>query len=158
MICAETPLFLHISDRWPNKPNPVTSVAACTSNLSINFEANALSVAIQFTAVLIMSFVAKSRLIAVEIMPVPSGLFNTRASPTWAPEFLINLFSATSPVTTNPYFGSLSSMEWPPKIGMPASFALSVPPRRISVKISFGKSLMGNPTIFRANRGVAPMA
>ena len=101
---------------------------------------------------------ANSRLIAVEIMPVPSGFVNTRASPVWAPAFLINLFSFTSPVTTNPYFGSLSSIEWPPTIGIPASFAFSVPPRRISVRTSFGNSFIGNPTIFKANRGVAPMA
>ena len=91
-------------------------------------------------------------------MPVPNGFVRTNASPTLAPIFFHMAFSSISPVTTRPYLGSLSSTECPPTIGIPASFALSAPPCNISVSTLLGKSLIGNPTMFKAKEGVPPIA
>ena len=56
-----------------------------------------------------------------------------------------------------PYFGSSSSMVWPPTIIAPASLALSMPPLKISPNtersIRFGKQ-----TIFNAVTGSPPIA
>ena len=47
---------------------------------------------------------------AVDTIPVPIGLVRIRASPGLAPELEIILPGSIFPVTTNPNFGSLSSM------------------------------------------------
>ena len=91
-------------------------------------------------------------------MPVPNGFVNNSKSPSLAFEFLIRSFFLTSPVTTNPYFISESSTEWPPTIGIPALLAIEAPPFKISANISFDNSLVGNPTIFKAKSGFAPIA
>ena len=91
-------------------------------------------------------------------MPVPNGFVRTNTSPSFASEFLINLVFFTSPLTTKPYLGSLSSIEWPPTMGMPASWVLSYPPLRIADNISFDNLFIGKPIIFNANKGFAPIA
>ena len=57
-----------------------------------------------------------------------------------------------------PYFGSGSSMEWPPSTGAPASAAASAPPRSTSPSSSMESVLTGQPTRLRAKSGLAPMA
>ena len=57
-----------------------------------------------------------------------------------------------------PYFGSGSSMLWPPRIGAPASRAVSAPPRSTSPSISIGSVPTGQPTRFSAKSGRPPIA
>ena len=51
-------------------------------------------------------------------------------------EFFQTNFGSHKPFTDNPNFGSLSSIECPPKIGTPASSALSEAPINSYLKIS----------------------
>ena len=92
------------------------------------------------------------------IIPVPRGFVNNNTSPGLAPLFCIRSSFKTSPVTTNPYLGSLSSILCPPTIEIPASLALSAPPCKICETISLGKSFTGKPSIFNANNGLPPIA
>ena len=88
---------------------------------------------------------------------MPIGLVKIISSFTFELEFVISSPGLIIPVTLNPYLGSLSFIVWPPEITMPASLALSLPPRNISTRISSERSF-GNPTIFNALIGVAPIA
>ena len=62
------------------------------------------------------------------------------------------------PVTAMPYFGSGSSTEWPPRMGMPASSALLCPPSRMRASVSRGSAWVGKATRLSAKSGRAPMA
>ena len=106
-------------------------MAACAPNSFINLEACLFKVDIHFTASASIVFEAKSFLIAVDTIPEPRGLVKIKRSFGFAPEFFINEDSSISPVTTKPYLGSLSSIECPPRIGIPASSALFAPPSKI---------------------------
>ena len=66
-------------------------------------------------------------------------------------------FGCTNPNTDSPYFGSSSSMEWPPTTNAPASRTLSAPPRSTSPTTSVPKQL-GNARMFRHATGRPPMA
>ena len=137
LILADTLLFLHISIRCPTSPNPVTSVTALGLNFWRVSDAFLFNIIIDLTADSITVSLAFSFFIAVEITPVPIGFVSIKLSLGLAPVFVHKDFSETSPVTTSPYLGSLSSIEWPPTIGIPASIALSAPPCMISDKIVF---------------------
>ena len=63
----------------------------------------------------------------------------------------------TVPNTDRPYFGSSSSMEWPPTTNAPASRTLSAPPRSTLATTSVPR-LHGNARMLSAVRGFAPMA
>ena len=69
------------------------------------------SIAIDFTANSIVELLAISFFIAVAITPVPIGFVRIKLSPGFAPVLTQIFFSETSPVTTRPYLGSLSSIE-----------------------------------------------
>ena len=58
-----------------------------------------------------LSIEANPFFVAVAIIPVPNGLVKIIESLTFASEFRHILCSSTSPVTTRPYLGSLSSTE-----------------------------------------------
>src|SRR5207249_11533428 len=60
--------------RSPSRPNPVTSVAACTPTPSMARAAPAFSVVIAVTAGATSASLSRSRLSAVVSTPVPSGL------------------------------------------------------------------------------------
>ena len=65
----------------------------------------------------------RPRLSAVDTAPAPSGLVSTSASPARPPALVSTSSGCTIPVTARPYFGSASSIEWPPTIATPASAA-----------------------------------
>ncbi len=79
---------------------------------------------------------ASPRLIAVATVPAPSGLVSTSASPGAPPALVSTASGWTVPVTASPYFGSGSSIEWPPTTLAPAAATASAPPRRISASVS----------------------
>ena len=56
----------------------------------------------------------------------------------------------TTPVTAMPYFGSGSSIEWPPTIATPAAPATSAPPRRISARVAAPRRSSEKATRFSA--------
>ena len=157
-ISAETLLALHISIRWPTSPKPVTSVTAFGLNFLAISAAVLFNVFIESTACEIIFVEAFFFFIAVDIIPVPIGLVSIILSPGLAPAFVQISLPIASPVTTNPYLGSLSSTECPPTIGIPASAALSAPPCIISDKMSFDNFCIGKPTMLRANKGLPPIA
>src|SRR5207253_1332248 len=82
-ISAATPLAASMLCKWPSRPKPVTSVAACTPPpvARIARAAPAFNVAIDCTAAPISAAVARSRFKAVVSTPVPIGLVSTSASP-----------------------------------------------------------------------------
>ena len=114
-----------ISSRCPISPKPVTSVQACTLYLTMMSLAALLSVVITLRTYFSPSSEAIPAFAAVVIMPEPSGLVNMSSSPGFAPLLVIILSGWTNPVTAMPYFGSSSSMEWPPVISAPASYTFS---------------------------------
>ncbi len=72
---------------------------------------------------------------------------------------LVNTRSGwTKPTTAIPYFGSGSSIEWPPATSTPACAAVAAPPRRISCKRVSGSVREGKPTMFSARAGSPPIA
>ena len=101
---------------------------------------------------------SSSRFAAVVMMPRPSGLLRTRKSPGWAPALAITCSGWTLPTTARPKIGSSDWIVWPPTIAMPASFALSPAPRRISTSTSGGNAPLGKPTMLRAASGVPAIA
>lgn len=109
-------------------------------------------------ALSIVSGLTRSRLIPVVMIPSPKGLVRIRTSPTRAAALEITSSGRASPITTRPYLGSGSSIEWPPAMEMPASRALSAPPFRISARMSRGSFRMGKPIRLRATRGLTPLA
>ena len=64
--------------------------------------------------------------------PAPSGLVSTSASPGRPPALVSTAAGWTTPVTASPYFGSGSSIEWPPTTPRPRPPPRRAPPRRIS--------------------------
>ena len=91
--------------------------------------------------------------------PLGSGIATTAIKQGIAsPELVRIRRGCTTPVTAMPYFGSGSSTEWPPRMGMPASSALLCPPSRMRASVSTGSAWVGKATRFRAKSGRAPMA
>ena len=88
-----------------------------------------MSAAIVSTAWAKTSPVALWRLLRT---PTPSGLVSEIGSPACAASLRIRLARSARPVTAMPYFGSGSSMLWPPATGQPASRPTSSPPRSTS--------------------------
>src|SRR5215217_720991 len=62
------------------------------------------------------------------------------------------------PSATIPYFGSGSVIECPPATATPAFVATSIPPCSTWPSISSGRSSLGQFTMFRARKGVPPIA
>ena len=147
-----------ISCRWPSSPNPVTSVAAETPTSVIACAAPRFSVAMMRMASWIVAADVRSCLIPVVMTPIPRGFVSTSRSPGLAAAFVTMRLGWTNPVTASPYFGSGSSMVWPPMMTTPASLHLSPPPRRISPRTSRGSFARGNPAKLSANFGVPPIA
>jgi hypothetical protein len=108
---APAPLARNMDRKWPSRPNPVMSVAACAPTASIAREAPSLSVVMLATAARTASSEAAAFLMAVEMTPVPIGFVRTSTSPTRAVELRTILSGRTSPITAMPYFGSASSTE-----------------------------------------------
>ncbi len=153
-----SPLPSSISERCPSSPKPVTSVAASTPASAMASAAARFSVVITSTAEATCASVARSRLMAVVVIPRPSGLVSTSVAPASTVELRISRSSSTKPVTAIPYFGSGSSIVWPPRMATPAAEATSAPPRRTSESNSRGRRSTGHPTRFSAIEGVAPIA
>ncbi len=101
---------------------------------------------------------ARPCLMAVEIMPSPSGFVRISVAPAGTRELRAIRSGCTRPSATIPYFGSGSVIEWPPTTGMPAAAATSRPPRRTSPSISSGRSSTGHATMFSAKIGRPPIA
>ena len=100
---------------------------------------------------------ACSTLPAVVTIPTPNGFVNTNTSPLFGVLFLKILSGCIVPVTLNPYFISLSDIEWPPVKIPPASWTLDNPPDSISPNILIS-SFSGKHTIFKAVLTVPPIA
>mmetsp|Transcript_53732 Transcript_53732/g.138415 ORF Transcript_53732/g.138415 Transcript_53732/m.138415 type:complete len:289 (-) Transcript_53732:260-1126(-) len=149
-----------ISRRWPRKPKPVTSVTPLTASPSCwaHSAAALFSVDMDVSIAFCASGEAAPRFSAVLKMPVPSGFVSTNTSPSRIALFFLIFFGWTMPMTARPYFGSVSSTEWPPRIWIPASWHLLWPPRRISSRTDIGSRCEGKPTMFSAKSGVAPIA
>ncbi len=97
-----TPLALAISVACPTRPNPVTSVHAWTTPGPVDARdaaAERLRARIEATAASATSEAARPRLIAVETIPVPTGLVNTTRPPGSAPAFAHTWSGWTVPVT-----------------------------------------------------------
>ena len=107
-ISSCTSLPVAISDAWPRKEKPVTSVQAWTRYCTITSRADLLSVVIRRIASALPSSDRRSAFSAVVRMPMPSGFCKNSASPGFAPEFVRTLSGWTKPVTASPYFGSSS--------------------------------------------------
>src|SRR5918995_780982 len=148
------------SRAWPRRPKPVTSVAAWTASPSSRAasRAPAFSAVMIHTASATSSGVPPSRLTAVEITPRPIGFVSTRLSPGCAPAFVSTRPGCTVPTTASPYFGSASSMEWPPATSAPAARTTSAPPSRTRASSSNGRPSRGHATRFSARTGAPPMA
>ena len=78
-------------------------------------------------------------------------------SPAIAPPLRTILLGSTVPNTHRPYFGSSSSIVWPPATNAPAACAVSAPPRKISPATSAPSSL-SSASRFKATWGRAPIA
>ena len=154
-ITAPTPEARQSLNRWPSRPNPVTSVAARTPAATAAWAASRLSSTICATACGKTSPVRLWRLFRT---PTPIGLVSVSGSPGWAASLRISFAGSATPVTAMPYLGSGSSMEWPPVTGHRASAATSRPPRSTSVSISMGSFSRGQPTRLMAVIGVPPIA
>jgi hypothetical protein len=97
-------------------------------------------------------------LIAVAIVPAPSGFVSHSTSPSRPPALVSTSSGCTVPVTARPYLGSGSSIEWPPTIDAPAAATASPPPRRISRSTSGPSVSSGYATRLSALTGVPPIA
>src|SRR5206468_2089678 len=137
--------------RCPSRPNPVTSVSACTDFQFRAYTSPAarLSSFICAVAASTSPGSAVPFLIAEMAIPVPSALPSSSTSPGFAPAFVSTRFGSTRPVTANPYFGSRSSTLCPPTMAQSASRAAWAPPARISPSSSNGCE-RGHPTTFSA--------
>ena len=116
-------------------------------------DAFAFSVVMTSTAAFTWESVAFSRLMAVVMIPKPSGLVRNRAAPAGAVEFRTIRSTGTNPMATMPYLGSGSVMEWPPTMATPASPAMSCPPCITRASSSSGRSSTGQLVRFRAMTG-----
>ena len=101
---------------------------------------------------------ASPRLRAVTIAPPPSGLVSTSASPARPPALVTIRKGWTAPVTASPYFGSGSSIEWPPTTSAPARRTTSSPPRSTAASGSGPSVSSGQATRFSAVSGRPPIA
>ncbi len=155
---AATPLWRAISWRWPRSPNPVMSVQASTPTRRMTRAAVALRVVMDAMAAATTTSSAASSLMAVAMMPVPSGLVRTSRSPGRAVEFRMTAAGSTWPTAQSPYLGSGSSMEWPPMMTMPACRAMALPPSRIRSRMPWPSSFRGKATRLSAVSGRPPMA
>ena len=147
-----------ISQAWPSRPKPVTSVQALTPASIISSEAVLLRVAIHRTVLSITSLPAVPPFAAVFIMPVPSGLVRMSLSPALAPLLRTTLAGWMVPVTESPYFSSWSSTLCPPTRTTPASRILSSPPAKICFKTEISIVFTGKQTMFIAVSGLPPIA
>ena len=91
-----------ISVAWPTRPNPVTSVHACTwpaGSARIASAAARLSAVIDRTAAWTAASGARPALMAVPTMPVPMAFVRNSTSPGFAPAFESTRAGSISPVT-----------------------------------------------------------
>ena len=95
---------------------------------------------------------------AVVSTPLPMAFVSMRRSPSFAEELESTLSGLTNPVTASPYFGSGSSMVWPPQSMAPASSTLSAPPASIAFTASWGSFFDGKQNRLSASLGVPPIA
>ena len=95
---------------------------------------------------------------AVAMIPVPSCLVRTRASPARAPVFVSTRAGSISPVTAYPNLISRSLTVWPPSNTTPASRSLSKPPRKMAAITSGPGPSFGSAAIASAVRGSPPIA
>ena len=107
-ILSCTSLPAAISDAWPRKEKPVTSVQAWTRKGTMASRADLLSVVMSRWASCLPSSDRSSAFCAVVRMPMPRGLVRNSTSPGFAPEFVRILSGWMKPVTARPYFGSSS--------------------------------------------------
>ncbi len=110
------------------------------------------------TAASVTASGASSALMAVVMIPMPSGLVRIRSWPGRSPALVSMRAGSTTPVTAMPYLGSGSSMVWPPTTAKPASEAISRPPARTSPSRAEPRASLFQPTRLRAKIGVPPMA
>ena len=157
MIAEILPLSV-ISIKWPNKPNPVTSVIEETEGNSANFSPMKFNWHILSVRISEKWALSKPRFIAVDNIPVPIGLVINIISPACAVLFFFILFLETIPFTANPNIGSLFSIEWPPAREIPARRQVSVAPFNTSVAIAIGNFELGQPRILNAKIGFPPIA
>ena len=101
---------------------------------------------------------ASPPLMAVERMPVPSGLVSRSTSPGRAPLFNSTRSGCTRPVTDRPYLSSSSSMECPPTSSAPASRILASPPSTTWRNTLSAMVFTGQARMFMHNSGRPPMA
>lgn len=147
-----------ISQPWPRRPKPVTSVHAWTRSPSQASAAARFSVTIEATMRSTAPGLARPPLIAVLTIPVPSGLVSTSRSPGLAPWFVQTRSGWTRPVTARPYFSSGSSTVWPPARTQGASRSVSRPPWSTSWRTPMSIAFEGKQAMFIAAIGVPPMA
>ncbi|SIH76187.1 Uncharacterised protein [Mycobacteroides abscessus subsp. abscessus] len=133
----------------------MTSVAARTPAATASRDADALSSVIVAIASGKTSPVCLCRLLSI---PTPIGFVSVIGSPASAASLRMIASGWATPVTAMPYFGSGSSIEWPPATGQFASAATSRPPRSTSVSSSNGRTSRGHPTRLIAVTGVPPIA
>lgn len=133
----------------------MTSVAQTAPAARAAAEASAFSVVIVSIAAPKRSPVRLCRLFS---RPTPIGLVKVIGSPGRPASLRKSLSGAAVPVTAIPYFGSGSSIEWPPITGQPTEAAMSNPPWRTRVISSSGSFSRGQPTRLIATTGVPPMA
>src|SRR5579864_2671153 len=101
-ISAATPLARHMAARCPSKPNPVISTAALRSPRSASSAPTLLSLLITATTFRCSERLARSRLMAVVMIPVPRGFVRTRTSPARALALVSMWRGDTRPVTASP--------------------------------------------------------
>ncbi len=144
--------------RCPSSPKPVTSVQPVAPAVIAARAAAALLAVIDATAAATRSSGAAPTLIAVVVIPMPSGLVSTSASPSRRPELRRIRSGCASPTTASPYLGSGSSTLCPPTTANPPSAAISAPPASTSASRDIGRSDDGHATRFSANSGRPPIA
>ena len=162
-----SPEFPRHSSKCPINPNPVISVHAFT--IFPFFFSNSLNASAWYLFKLFIDSIAslthlsffsftKSLFTPVIIVPTPIDFVITITSSVSIVAFFHTKSGSQSPFTDKPNFGSLSSIEWPPNIGTPASSALSAAPMRICLRISIDSLWMGKATIVSALIGSPPIA
>ena len=144
--------------RWPSRPKPVMSVAACAPAAFIASAPCRFSVVIEAMAAASTLSGAALRLTAVVSTPVPIGLVSTSASPGRAPAFDTMRRGSIVPVTNRPNFGSSSTIEWPPEMAMPASAQIAAAPSSTRRSGAVPSRSTGQATKESALSGVAPIA
>lgn len=149
-----------MSARCPISPKPVTSVQAWTLCLMSFGRCRGTSFSCVMTEIkfFISSSPSMSAFRAVTSTPLPKGLVNIILSPGLAPLVYHISVRGTSPYTTRPNLGSSSSTVCPPATIAPALFVLSILPSEMDESTSRGRQFMGNPTTFKASRGLPSMA